>query len=53
MPTRMTRMTRTGSPGMTHATLAMWPRSHMPASQHILIGIDFLHSVCAVAFKDL
>ena len=49
----MPRLTRTGCPGMTPVTLAMWPRSQMPALQYLPIGIDFLHSVRAVAFKDL
>ena len=41
MPTRMTRMTRTGSPGMTHAAQVVWPRSQVLSSQCIPIGIDF------------
>ena len=38
---------------MTHVTSAVWPRSQVLSSQYIPPGIDFLHSVRAVAFKDL
>jgi len=49
----MTRLTRTGSTGMAHAAPAVWSRSQVPSSPYIPIGIDFQHSVCAVALEDL